>query len=173
MDLFEAIRRRRSVRSFTSESIPERDLLTILEQACLAPSAGNVQPWRLVVVTDSTVKNRIARAALGQSFIATAPAVIVVCADLSSSAAAYGGRGVSLYSIQDTAAATQNILLAATALGYGSCWVGAFDEREVSQILGIPSEVRPVAVIPLGRPSRIPPQVGKKPLKAILHLERY
>ncbi|MCL6560259.1 MAG: nitroreductase family protein [Firmicutes bacterium] len=82
--------------------------------------------------------------------MAEAPVVVVVCAEPSRSAQYYGERGRHLYCLQDTAAATQNMLLAATAYGLGSCWVGAFDENQVRDCLGIPPERRPVALIPLG-----------------------
>lgn len=155
MDLFEAMRRRHSVRSFlTGADVSEEDLEKLLSCACTAPSAGNVQPWRFVVVRDPGVRRSLARAALGQDFVAQAPVVVVVCADLQAHARAYGRRGVELYAIQDTAAAAQNILLAATALGLGSCWVGAFHEEEVARILGLPESWRPLALLPVGRPAR-------------------
>ncbi len=151
MDVFEAMEKRHSVRSFDpSRDVPPEMVEEILRCACLAPSAGNVQPWRFVVVRDRRVKEGLAAAALGQSFVAQAPVVIVVCADLEAHASSYGRRGVELYSIQDTAAAVQNMLLAATALGLGTCWVGAFREEEAARCLGLPERLRPLAIIPLG-----------------------
>lgn len=94
----------------------------------------------------------LAGAALNQSFIEQAPLVIAVCADLDLCQRAYGLRGRDLYSIQDTAAATQNILLAAVAEGLGACWVGAFDEARVGAALELDRGLRPLALIPLGRP---------------------
>jgi nitroreductase len=139
MDVFEAMEKRHSVRAFDpSREVSEELVERLLACACLAPSAGNVQPWRFVVVRDPGLKGKLAAAALGQGFVARAPVVIVVCADLEAHASSYGRRGVELYSIQDTAAAVQNMLLAATALGLGTCWVGAFREEEVSGVLGLP-----------------------------------
>jgi SagB-type dehydrogenase family enzyme len=89
-------------------------------------------------------------AALGQSFITQAPVVLVICAVPEESAERYGERGATLYALQDTAAMTQNILLASHALGYGSCWVGAFNEDEVRKVLKIPENMRPVSIIPVG-----------------------
>lgn len=155
MDVFEAMEKRHSVRSFdASRAVPDELVEEILRCACLAPSAGNVQPWRFVVVREERIKEGLAAAALGQHFVARAPVVIVVCADLEAHASSYGRRGVELYTIQDTAAAVQNMLLAATALGLGTCWVGAFREEEASRVLGLPEHVRPLAIIPVGYAAR-------------------
>jgi SagB-type dehydrogenase family enzyme len=115
-----------------------------------APSAGNLQPWVFIVVQTNKLMREIAQAALGQMFVLEAPYVIVVCADILRSASRYGQRGAELYSIQDTAAAIQNMLLAAYSLGLGACWIGAFDENEVRGVLGLPKDIRPVALMPLG-----------------------
>lgn len=162
MDVFEAMRKRHSVRSFdgTRDVAPEL-VDELLRCACMAPSAGNVQPWRFVVVRDAGVKAALAGAALGQDFLAAAPLVIAVCADLEAHASSYGRRGVDLYCIQDTAAATQNILLAATALGLGTCWVGAFREDEAAVVLGLPHGIRPLALVAVGYAAR----EGEQPRK--------
>src|SRR4030042_4605782 len=155
MDFFEALEKRHSVRSFdTGRDVPEEMVEELLRCACLAPTAGNVQPWRYFVVRDSGVKDALAAAALGQSFVALAPVVIVVCADLEAHASSYGRRGVELYSIQDTAAAIQSMLLAATSLGLGTCWVGAFREEDASKALSLPKGIRPLAMVPVGYPDR-------------------
>jgi len=173
MDVFDAIKGRRSIRSFKDEEVKNEDLMRILEAGIWAPSAGNLQPWEFIVVRDKITKSRLAMAAYGQGFIAEAPVVIVVCANTERSASYYGERGRSLYCIQDTAAAIQNMLLAAYALGYGTCWVGAFSEEEVRRILNIPSHVRPVAIIPLGRPATKPTPPPRISLKKVLHIEKY
>ena len=107
MDVIEAIKGRRSVRSFTGDPVKEEDLQEILDAARYAPSAGNLQPLELVVVKNPEVKRRLARASLGQSFVAEAPVVIVICANVSRTARRYGRRGSELYVIQDTAAAAK------------------------------------------------------------------
>ncbi len=151
MDVFEAIEKRRSVRSFDpNRDVPEEMVEEILRCGCQAPSAGNVQPWRFIVVRDEGLKQALAAAALGQDFVAQAPVVIVVCADLASHSLSYGQRGVELYSIQDTAAAIENMLLAATALELGACWVGAFREDEAARALHLVKDMRPLALIPVG-----------------------
>ena len=125
----------------------------MLTAMCRAPSAGNLQPWRFIVVRDHGVRSALANAAYDQGFIAEAPAVFVICADADRSATHYGTRGRTLYVIQDTAAATVNLLISATALGYGSCWVGAFDEDLARHALGLPQKLRPVALVPVGKPA--------------------
>lgn len=155
MDAFEAMRKRHSVRAFDpARDVSPEQVEELLRCACLAPSAGNVQPWRFVVVRDAAVKAALAAAALGQGFLAAAPVVIAVCADLDAHAASYGKRGVELYAVQDTAAATQNLLLAAVALGLGTCWVGAFREDEAARALRLPAGIRPLALVAVGYAAR-------------------
>jgi len=173
MELFEAIRGRRSIRSYRPDRIPEQDLRRILEAAICAPSAGNLQSWEFVVVREHDTKAALAEAAYGQDFITEAPIVIVVCANMARSARRYRDRGASLYSVQDTAAAIQNMLLASCALGYGSCWIGAFDEAKAARIIHAPSEVRPVAIIPIGLPAESPDTPSRMDLEKVLHLEKF
>ncbi len=173
MEVLEAIRTRRSIRRYMPEEVPWEHVETLIDAARWAPSAGNLQPWEFVVVQDQGLKEKLARAALGQSFVAEAPVVVVVCADPLRSARVYGPRGSGLYCIQDTAAATQNMLLAAHALGLGTCWVGAFDEVAVRRVLGIPPEVRPVAVVPIGHPAERPRPPRRRGLGEIIHREGY
>jgi len=173
MDVFEAIYGRRSIRSYLDDPVPDEDLEKILEAATMAPSAGNLQPWEFIVVRDDVRKELLARAAYGQYWMAEAPVLVVVCANLDVSGSHYGERGRSLYSIQDTAAAIQNMLLAAYALGYGTCWVGAFDEEAVREIVKAPKRVRPVAIITVGKPAENPRPRGRKPLIEVVHYEEY
>ncbi len=151
MDLLEAIKTRRSVRRFISTPIKSETIEAILEAGTKAPSAGNCQPWEFVIIRSAANKQALAAAAFGQDFVAEAPIVIVVCANTTRSMARYGHRGQELYCIQDTAAAIENILLAAHSLGLGACWVGAFDENMVAKQVRTPSDVRPVAIIPIGK----------------------
>ncbi|MHB8983735.1 MAG: nitroreductase family protein [Carboxydocellales bacterium] len=145
-DVMDAIRERRSIRNFSSDTVDEFTVGRILEAGASAPSAGNIQPWTFYAVFRQQVKEQLEAAAFNQKFIANAPVVIVVCALPEDAAARYGERGRSLYCLQDTAAATQNILLAADAFGLGSCWVGAFDESAVFNALNCQPGERPVAV---------------------------
>jgi len=154
--VLENIKQRVSIRRFRPDPVPEAVLARLIEAARWAPSAGNLQPWHFYVVTAPDRRRCLAQAALNQDFVAAAPVCIVVCAEPERSAAHYRERGRSLYCLQDTAAATQNILLAATAAGLGSCWVGAFDEKRVAACLDMPRGRVPVALVPLGYPARQP-----------------
>jgi nitroreductase len=176
MELFEAINQRRSIRSFTQQEVTERELEVLLQAAIRAPSAGNRQPWRFVVVRSPETMEVLYRAASystqHQIFVRKAPLIIVVCADLSPyRRLPYRERGETLFVIQDTAAAVQNLLLAATALGLGACWVGLFDEQMVVERLHLPRHVRPVAVVPIGHTKS--KAKTRKPLIDLVQLERW
>lgn len=173
MDIFNIIRNRRSIREYRLDPVPEEDLIRILEAGTWAPSAGNLQPWEFIVVRDSSTRRRLSEAAYGQSWVWKAPIVIVVCANIRRTAEIYGERGANLYCLQDTAAAIQNILLTSYYLGYGTCWIGAFNEKRVKEILNIPDHVRPVALITLGKPAEDPDPPPRRPLKSVLHWEKY
>ncbi|RLI06048.1 nitroreductase family protein [Candidatus Bathyarchaeota archaeon] len=173
MDVFEAIFTRRSVRQFSKKDVSNEDLKKILEAGTWAPSAGNVQPWEVIVVKNHETKLRLAEAALHQDFIGEASVVLVVCVDLDMASLTYGERGKTLYCIQDSAAAIQNMLLAVHALGLGACWIGAFHEETVKKILGIPPRYRPVALIPIGYPTYSPRRISKKTVDEIVHFEKF
>jgi len=173
MDVFEAIIERRSIRAFEKKTVSEEQIEKLVEAARHAPSAGNLQPWEFVIVREPQIKHLLSVAALNQTFIEEAPVVIVVCANEARSDRGYGSRGVNLYCIQDTAAATQNMLLAACAMRLGSCWVGAFREEMVSKALKTPTHVRPIAIIPIGYPSERPALRKKRPITDIVHQETF
>lgn len=171
MDLSGALRTRRSVRAFRGNPIPDELLCELVRLANAAPSAGNLQSRDFVIVRDPQQKRGLAEAA-DQAFIAEAPAVLVVCTD-ASRVTKYGKRGRDLYMIQDAAAATENFLLAAHERGLGTVWIGAFDEEAVRRTLGLPPHVRPVSLVPVGRPAEIPEDRGRLPLAEILHWDRW
>lgn len=154
MNVVEAIKTRRSIRRFQDKPIPEETIKAIMESAVLAPSAGNRQPWVFVVVRSQDVKRKLVEASGNQVFLGQAPVVIVICGDAELSGARYEDRGRTLYFIQDTAAAATNIMLTATSLGLGTCWVGAFRESVVRQALELPANLRPLAMIPVGYPDQ-------------------
>jgi len=163
------IQSRRSIRKFSQCLIPENELKEILKTGFSAPSAGNRQPWRVVVLKDRTRIEQIATAAFGQMFIANASVVLVICAVPYESAERYKKRGANLYVLQDTAALTQNIILAAHALGYATCWIGAFDEKEVTDILKVPDGMRPVSIIPIGHAEgEIPKSRLRRPFEEVV-----
>lgn len=149
MDVIDAIENRRSVRHFLDKHVEWPKIVQIIEAATKAPSAGNKQTFRFIVVDERDKINKLADACFQQSFITEAEYVIVVVSAFESLTAMYGERGEQLYAIQECAAATQNLLLAATALGLGTCWVSAFDEGRVKDILEI-KRARPMGVIPIG-----------------------
>jgi nitroreductase len=168
MQLNEVIASRQSVRHFH----PDREVSPSQEQALLeaavrAPSAGNVQPWHFYAVRDAHLRQALAAAAFGQSFVAQAPLVIVVCADADRSATRYGDRGRTLYCFQDTAAAITNMQLTAVDLGLGTCWIGAFDETLAAEALGLPANLRPVAMLPIGYPAQLATLRPRRPLSEV------
>ncbi len=168
MDVLEAIRKRRSIRRYSSDPVSEEDVRELLTAAVWAPSAGNAQPWKFIVVRDPALKEKLVAVAHGQRFIAEAPVIVVVCADVGRARRAYGERGATLYCLQDTAAAIQNMLLAATAKGLGTCWVGAFDEEKAREVLALPPSLRAVALIPVGRPREEPETRTRRPLHEVV-----
>ncbi len=172
MELKEAIEGRRSVRAFTGEDVPRETVAELITLANMAPSAGNLQSRDFVVVRDRETKDAIARAALNQDFIAEAPVVIIVCANMRR-VDWYGERGRSLYALQDAAAAIQNLMLAAHDKGLGTVWVGAFREDQVAGLLKLPAHARPVAIIPVGHPREAPREPTRHPLSELLHEERW
>ena len=173
MELLQAIKGRRSIRVFKKQNVPEEIVEKLIDAASWAPSAGNIQPWEFVIVRKPVVKKKLAQAALNQAFVEEAPVVIVVCADKTRSSMGYGLRGKTLYCIQDTAAATQNILLTAHSLGLGACWVGAFNEDEAKKAVNAPEGIRPVAIIPVGYANEAPSQRDRRPLSQIMHHESF
>jgi len=163
MNLLETIKSRRSIREFQKKEIPEEIIEKLIEALIWAPSAENLQSRKFYFVFNQEIKEKLAEAAFGQSFIGQAPLVIVGCTDEKISKR-YGERGKELYSICDVAMSIQNIMLLAQNLGLGTCPVGAFDEEEVSKILNIPKSLRPIIIVPIGYPAEKPsppPRVSK------------
>jgi nitroreductase len=160
---------RRSVRAFRPADIEAATLERILETADRAPSAGGLQAYEIVVVRDPERKAALAGAAYGQSFVASAPVVLVFCANPGRSRPKYGRRGVELYCVQDATIAAAYAQLAAAALGLASVWVGAFDEAAVAGIVG---GLRPVCVMPIGHAAEEPARTPRRSLDDLVHAER-
>lgn len=156
MEILKAIKERRSIRSFQKKDISGEIVDKLIDALIWAPSAGNLQARKFLFVKDAKLKKGIVSSALGQSFIAEAPLVIVGCTD-SRISGRYGERGVYLYSIQDVAASIMGMMLVAHENGLGTVWVGAFDEEEVFNLLNLPENLRPVAIVPVGYPLVAPP----------------
>lgn len=165
MDVLEAIRGRRSIRRFESRDIPKDTLTQVLEAGHWAPSASNFQPWRFIVVRDEKVRKDLARASSYGKFMAQTPVVLAVVVDPSR----------SNHPVEDGAAATQNMLLAAHSLGLGSCWIGSFDsiwEDQAKNILGIPGGNRLLSLIAIGYPAERGSS-SRKPLRDVVCYDRY
>ena len=156
MDIYEAVKTRKSVRSYQSREVPDDVLTRILDAARLAPSANNFQEWRFVVVRDPKTRRKIAQAACRQTFVGEAPVVLACCAKDNRHVMTCGQPSYPI----DAAIAIDHITLCAAAEGLGTCWIGAFYEDDVKQILGIPPEIRVLALLPLGYP-RDPTPVRK------------
>lgn len=157
MDIDKAIKNRRSIRKYKEKEFPQSDLDKIMESAMDAPSAGNLQSRRFYIVKDKKIRKAIAKGAYNQNFIIEAPIAVVVCADHRIQTR-YRSRGIQLYSIMDCSASIQNMLLTAYSLGLGSCWISAFDEEAVRDILDIPIHLRPVAIVTFGYADEKPDQ---------------
>lgn len=167
MDVYDAIRTRKSVRSFLERPVEEDKLERILEAGRLAPSARNTQEWRFIVVRDPGLRRRLIPAAAGQSFVGEAPCVIVGCAETDEHVMRCGEK---CYPI-DLAIAMDHISLAAAAEGLGTCWVGAFYQDQVKMVLDIPDEIKVVELMPLGYPADT--SVQEKNRMALDEIVRY
>lgn len=150
MDALECIRTRRSVRKYKDKPVPWDLVVKVFDAGRLAPSAGNIQNWKFVIVRDDAIRTQIADACLQQRWMEQAPVHFVIVALPEKIKRYYGVRGERLYSIQNCAAAAENMLIAAHAVGLGACWVSAFDEDMLHRALGLPEEVVPQAVITIG-----------------------
>jgi nitroreductase len=170
MSVLETIKSRRSVRDFQKQDIPAPAIESLVDAIRWAPSAGNLQSRRFYFVFNPDVKKKLARAALNQNFIARAPLTVVACLDRRI-AVRYGERGMNLYSIQDVSASIMNMMLTAQELGLGTVWVGAFNEFDVFEILGMPDYLRPIALVPVGYPSRKPaptPRLAREEMVTVI-----
>jgi nitroreductase len=172
MEIVECIEKRISVRSFGEGEVPDEVVMEALRLAQLAPSAGNLQARDFVIVRDSETKAMLAKAAFGQMFLEDAAVVIVVCANLNR-IRNYGSRGSELYCLQDVAAATEHIMLYVCSKGFGSCWVGAFDEAEVCKALQLPGHARPLVMIPIGKPKEEGRRTPRLKLDTLTHIEKW
>ncbi len=163
MEILEIIKNRRSIREFREKEIPEEIIEKLIEALIWAPSAGNLQSRKFYFIFNREIKEKLVRAALDHDFISEAPLVIVGCTDDKISRR-YRERGKNLYSICDVSVSIQNMMLLAQEKGLGTCWVGAFDEKEVSKILDLPENLRPIAIVPVGYSAEkpeTPPRISK------------
>jgi len=169
MDYFEVINARHSIRTYESRPVEADSLQRILEAVNRAPSAGNLQAYEVYVVSDDNCKRALVKASGDQEFLAQASVVLVFCAHAARSVARYGARGADLYCLQDATIACTFAMLAATALGLSTVWVGAFDEEAVWQIIGAPQGQRPVAMLPVGYAAEEPRIRRRRDLSDLTH----
>jgi nitroreductase len=167
MDFFDLVNRRRSIRRYGSRPVEAADLTRILDAANRAPSAGNLQAYAILVVRKLETKRALVRAALDQDFLAQAPVVLAFFALPSLSSAKYRERGVDLYAMQDATIACAYAQLAATALGLGTVWVGAFDDASVKRILQVEADWRPAALLPIGYSDEAPGPTARRRLEEL------
>ncbi len=167
MEFMEVVRQRRSVRRYRPDPVPQTKIDHVLEAARLAPSWANGQCWTFIVVTDPKVKRRLAEA--GNEWIEQAPTIIAACADPEKS----GVKGDQRYYLLDIGIAFEHLVLAAADEGLGTCWVGWFDEKTAKGALGVPDDVRVVALTPLGYPEEAPEARPRRSLGEIVRRDRW
>ncbi|MFZ1491901.1 MAG: nitroreductase family protein [Candidatus Competibacter denitrificans] len=168
-DFFETVRHRHSIRKYQPDMPVEAEkLYAILEMACAAPSAGDLQAYRIIVVRDLAERTALAEACDGQVFIAEAPVCLVFCADPTRSAQVFGERGANLYALQDTTIAAAYAQLAIVAAGMGSTWIGYFDEGRVRASLKLESGLVPLALLSLGYPAELPAPSSRRRLDEVV-----
>ncbi len=166
MGVFEIIRKRRSIRLYEEKPVEQEKLNRVLEAGRLAPSADNCQPWRFVVAINDEVKEKL-RASYDEEWFVSAPVIIIGCAVPKEAWVRMDGQE---YWMVDVAIAMQNMILVATELGLGTCWVADFDEEAARKALKLPPSVRVVAMTPLGYPAvEKRPVRNRKPLSEIVH----
>jgi nitroreductase len=170
LDVFEAVRTRRSIRKYMDKPVEKEKLLKILEAARLSPSAVNNQPWHFIAVTNEAVRMKLL-SAYNREWFVKAPVIIVECAFPSEGWSRQDGEE---YWKVDAAIAMQSMVLVAHELGLGTCWVAAFKEERVKEALGIPDEARLIAMTPVGYPAeKKGPVTERKPAEQIIHFDHW
>lgn len=167
MDIFEAIKTRRSIRVYKKHRVPEDLILKVIDAARYAPSGANLQPWKFIVVTDPEMRKKIGAGArfyfIKSHHVSEAPCLIVCLADLKK----------SKWAIIDTSMACQNLMLAAHASGLATCFIGIFDEEQVKKELEIPDNYKVIGLITLGFAAQNERMPARIPLKKIIYWERF
>ncbi len=171
MNIYELIKKRRSIRKYEPKEIEQDKLERVLDAARLAPSGKNVQGWKFIVVRDPQRKEQLVDACKGQKFMAEADAAVAVAVNEEE---VYQGHGNYMTSFAvDGAIALDHLILAATHEGLGTCWIGAFDENKVREILQVPQPYRIVALTPLGYPAQEGRDRGRKSLDEVVVFETW
>lgn len=173
-DIFGVMAGRRSTKRFSPHPVELDKVLQIIQAGTLAPSSGNIQNWSFIVITDVGKIRALYHHTLDQDPFLSAMAAVIVCGDVEYAHSMYGMRGKRLYTVQNCAAAIQNMLLAAQAIGLGACWIGAFDEDKVSLMFNIPNHRhRPQAIILFGYPAEEPEPKGAKALESVVFFNEF
>ncbi len=169
MDVFEAISKRRSIRNYKTTPVEEQKLEKILEAARIAPSAANRQEWKFIAVKDLETREKLVNAAHGQKFVGQAPITIVGCSTESERVMPCGQYAYTV----DLSIAVSFMILEATELGLGTCWLGAYDEEAVKKVLDIPDEIRVPAMFTLGYADENPGPRPRKDIDKLICLDKY
>ena len=173
MDLNEAIFTRRSIRRYQPVPVEFEKVGRVILSANEAPTAGNIQDFRIIIVQNDITRKKLAEASLQQYWMEQAPVHLVICSDIKRGKQFYGSRGERLYAVQHTGAAAMLMLLEAHAQGLGACWVGAFDEEMVKATCGIPDYARPHAIITIGYADEVVPKPPRFIIETFTYIERY
>lgn len=171
MKLLEAIEKRRSIRKFKDKMVKWSLVLEAIDAASKAPLAGNVNSLRFIIVTDQDTKNELATYT-DQAWISQADTIVVACSDDATLEQLYNERG-PIYARQQVGAAIQNFLLRITDLGLGACWIGAYLDRGVKEVLEIPEKINVEAIIPIGYPDEKPHPVRKEALESRIYWDKW
>lgn len=173
MTFDDVLQKRRSIRKFLTVPVEKDKWTAVLEAGVMAPSSGNLQLWKVIIVRSPEDRVKLASICHDQQWMVDAPVHFIVCADTTMADQYYGTRGKMLYAVQDCAAFIQNMLLKATNLGLGSCWVSSFDEERLRVFFGIPPNIRPQAIIPIGYADEVVPMPPKPILADVCFFDKY
>jgi nitroreductase len=168
MEFPELIKKRFSARSYLPKEVEKEKLDKLLSMLALAPSAGNLQAYKIAIITDKSKREELAYACMEQNFIADAPVVLVFLADLRTSGKKFGDRGMRMFAIQDATIAAAYTQLAATELGLATVWVGTFESHEVMRLSNAGEYEVPVAVLPIGYTNEKPDKKTRKTLDKLV-----
>lgn len=168
-NFFDLISTRHSIRAFKDIPIPNDKINAITDAATRGPSAGNLQSYRIFIVSKTTEKKKLVESSYGQEYISEAPLVMIFCAEPKRCGVEYGSRGEELFCIQDATIACAYSQMAAHSLGLSSVWIGSFDEEKVSDVLNLEKSFKPVAILPIGFSNETPEITSRRPLEQIIH----
>jgi nitroreductase len=173
MNVYETVKKRRSIRKYSSRPVEFEKVSAMVESATYAPSAGNLQEWKFIVITDKTIITQIANYSFQQYWIAKAPIIIVACSLFEKQEKFYGQKGKDVYDLQSVAAAIENMILVGTDLGLATCWVTGFEEHHLKDVLYIPANVRIHALVTVGYPDEKPAEKHRIEMDSCVYFNKY